>query len=84
VILKNKGYAPGLASGRHGVNKVSRWLRNLLRCENLLLDHLHNLLVLLVVEGHHVCLQLVHYMHAMMVVQQFSIYAATTLKNKLI
>ena len=59
---KNKGYTPGLALGRRGVNWVSRWrLWDLLLHENLLLI----LLELVIVCGHYLH-QLVLYMHAMM------------------
>jgi hypothetical protein len=51
VIIKNKGYAPGLALGRCGVSCVSQWrLRDLLLHENLLLA-LHNDLLKLVLAG---------------------------------
>jgi hypothetical protein len=51
VIIKNKGYASGLALGRYGVNCVSQWqLRDLLLHENLLLV-LHNDLLKLVLAG---------------------------------
>ena len=47
VIIQNKGYAPGLALGRHGVSSVSqRWLRDLLLHEDLLLVLLDHLLEL--------------------------------------
>ena len=72
VIIKNKGYAPGLVLGRRGVNCVSQWwLRDLLLYENLLLVLLDDLLELAIVGGHYLC-QLVLYMHAMMM-QPFSI-----------
>ena len=55
-IIQNKGYAPRLALGRRGVNKVSRWLLwGSLLYENLLL-------VLLLARGHKLY-QLVIYMH---------------------
>ena len=72
VIIKNKGYAPGLALGRHGVNRVSRWwLRDLLPHKDLLLVFLNDLLELAIIGGHYLY-QLVLYMHAMMI-QQLSI-----------
>jgi hypothetical protein len=69
VIIKNKGFAPGLALGRHSVSRVSHlWLMGLLRHENLLFVLLDDLLVLLVVENH-VLHQLVLYMLAIMMQQ---------------
>ena len=66
VIIKNKGYAPGLALGRHGVSWVSQWqLWDLLLHENLLLILLDDLLELTII-GDHDLRQLVLYMHAMM------------------
>ena len=66
VIIKNKGYAPGLALGRHGVNCVSQWrLSDLLLHENLLLVLLDDLLELVLAGGHDLR-RLVLYMHAMM------------------
>ena len=66
VIIKNKGYAPGLALGRRGVNNVSNCcLRGSLLYENLLLVLLNDLLVLLFVRRHELY-QLVIYMHKMM------------------
>jgi hypothetical protein len=60
------GYAPGLALGRRGVSEVSqRWLRDLLRYENLLLVLLDDLLVLLIADSHDLR-QFIHYMYAMM------------------
>ena len=66
VIIKHKGYAPGLALGRRGVRRVSRWwLRDLLPYEDLLLVFLDNLLELVIVSDHDLR-QLILYMHAMM------------------
>ena len=66
MIIQNKGYAPGLALGRHGVSSVSQWwLRDLLLHKDLLLILLDHLLVLLLF-GSHELYQLVLYMHAMM------------------
>ena len=65
VIIKNKGYALGLALGRRGVSRVSRWwLRDLLH-ENHLLILLDDLLELVIICGLYLH-QLVLYMHAMM------------------
>ena len=65
-IIQNKGYASGLALGRHGVSSVSQWwLRDLLLHEDLLLVLLNHLLILLLSGGHEVH-QLVPYMHATM------------------
>ena len=65
MIIKNKGYAPGLALGRRGVSSVSLWwLQDLLLHEDLLLvlfNHLFILLLALSPELH----QLAFYMHAM-------------------
>ena len=73
VIIKNKDYAPGLAMGRRGVSRVSRWwLQDLLLHENLLLVLLDNLLKLML-DGGHKLYQLVLNMHAMMMMQRFSI-----------
>ena len=67
MIIQNKGYAPGLALGRCGVNSISQWrLQDLLLHEDLLLVLLNHLLKLMVFEGHDLC-QLVLYMHAMMI-----------------
>ena len=69
VIIKNKGYAPGLALGRRGVSYVSQWwLQDLLLHENLLLVLLDDLLELKLTGGHNLR-QLVLYMHAMMMMQ---------------
>ena len=66
MIIKNKGYALGLALGRRGVNCVSQWwLQDLLLHENLLLVLLDDLLELVLAGGHDLC-QLVLYIHAMM------------------
>ena len=66
VIIQNKGYAPGLALGRHGVWKVSSWwLRGSLLNEYLLHIFLNHLLILLLAHGHELY-QLVIYMHEMM------------------
>ena len=71
VIIKNKGYPPGLALGRRGVNCVSQWrLRDLLLHENLVL--LDDFLELMLAGGHNLR-QLVLYMHAMMMIQKLSI-----------
>ena len=73
VINKNKGYASGLALGRHGVNCISKWwLHDFLPHENLLLVLLDDLLELRLASGHDLC-QLVLYMYAMTMMQQFSI-----------
>ena len=59
MIIQNKGYAPGHALGRWGVNKVSnRWLRSSLLYENLLLVFLF--------ARRHELYQLVIYMYEMM------------------
>ena len=66
VIIKNKGYAPGLALGRCGVRWVSQWrLWDLLLHENLLLVLLDDLPELVIAGGHDLR-QLVLYMHTMM------------------
>ena len=53
VIIQNKGYAPRLALGRHGVSKVSDgWLRNVLLHEDLLLVLFDDFVVLLLAKGH--------------------------------
>ena len=66
MIIKNRGYAPGLALGRRRVSKVStnRLLGSLLH-EDLLLVLLDHLVVLWLTDGHEVY-QLVIYMHEMM------------------
>ena len=66
MIIKNKGYAPGLALGRRIVSYVScQWLWGFLLYEDLLLVLLDDLLELMITGGHDLC-QLVLYMHAMM------------------
>ena len=73
LIIQNKGYTPGLALGRRGVSKVSSWwLRGSLLDEDLLLVLLDYLLILWLTRGHKLH-QFVLYMHAMMMMQQFSI-----------
>ena len=53
MIIKNIGYAPGLALGRRRVSKVStKRLRGSLLHEDLLLILLNDFLVLLFVDGH--------------------------------
>jgi hypothetical protein len=65
--LQSKGYAPGLALGRHKVRGVShRRLLELLRYEDLLLILLDDFLVVLLLCGH-VLDFLVIYMHAMII-----------------
>ena len=65
VIIKNRGYAPGLALGRRRVSNVStNRLRGSLLHEDLLLVLLDHLIVLLFVDGHEFY-QLVIYMHEM-------------------
>ena len=66
MLIQNKGYAPGLALGRHGVSKVGRWwLRGSFLYENLLLVLPNDLLELLFARRHELY-QLVIYMHEMM------------------
>ena len=66
MIIKNKGYAPGLALGRRGVSLDSQWwLRDLLLHEVLLLILFNHLLELVISDGQDLR-QLVLYMHAMM------------------
>ena len=66
VIIKNTGYAPGLALGRRWVNKVStKRLRGSLLHEDLLLVLLNDLLIVLFIHKHELY-QLVIYMHEMM------------------
>ena len=66
AIIKNMGYAPGLALGRRWVNKVStNRLQGSLLHEDLLLVLLNDLLVVLFIHGHELY-QLVIYMHEMM------------------
>ena len=82
VIIQNKGYAPGLTLGRHGVSLVSQWwLQDLLLHKDLLLVLLDHLLELMVSDGHDLH-QLVLYMHAMMM-QHFNIKATTILKIRI-
>ena len=70
VIIQIKGYAPGLASGRRGVSKVSDGrLQNVLLHEDLLLVLFDDFVVLLLAEGHDLH-WLVLYMHAAMMMQQ--------------
>ena len=70
---KKYGFAPGLALGRRGVNELSRWrLQDLLLHENLVLILLNNLLELMLTGGHDLH-RLVLYMHAMTMMQLFSI-----------
>ena len=65
VIIKNKGYAPGLALARRGVSWVSQWwLRDLLPHEDLHVL-LNDFLELVIADGHDLR-QRVLYMHAMM------------------
>ena len=62
VIIKNRGYAPGLALGRRWVSRVStKRLRGSFLHEDLLLVLLDDLVVLLLVDGHEIY-QLVIYM----------------------
>ena len=66
VVIKNKGYASGLALDRRGVSRVSQWwLWDLLPHKDLLLVLLDDLLELTIVCGHYLH-QHVLYMHAMM------------------
>ena len=66
MIIKNRGYAPGLAIGRRRVSKVStKRLWGSLLHEDLLLVLLNDLFVILFVHGHELY-QLVIYMHEMM------------------
>ena len=66
VIIKNRGYALGLALGRWRVSKVStNRRRGSLLHEDLLLILLNHLVVLRLIDGHEVY-QLVIYMHEMM------------------
>ena len=65
MIIKNRGYAPGLALGRRRVSKVStKRLRDSLLHEDLLVL-LNDFLVIMFVHGHELY-QLVIYMHEMM------------------
>jgi hypothetical protein len=66
MIIKNTGYAPGLALDRCRVSGVSHgWLLELLRHEDLLLILFDDLLILLIVNGPKLN-QVVLYMHAIM------------------
>ena len=66
MIIKNRGYALGLALGRRWVSKVStNRLRGLLLHENLLLVLLDHLVILWLIDGHDFY-QLVIYMHEAM------------------
>ena len=66
MIIKNRGYAPGLALGRRRVSKVStKRLRGSLLHEDLLLVLLNDFLILLFVDEHELY-QLVINMHKMM------------------
>jgi hypothetical protein len=81
MIIKNTGYAPGLALGRYSVSGVSHgWLQKLLLYEYLLLVLFDHLVVLLLPGGHELH-QLILCMHAMMM-QQFSTSATSTLKTR--
>ena len=66
MIIKNRGYAPGLALDRRRVSKVStNRLRGSLLHKDLLLVLLNDFLILLFVDGHELY-QLMIYMHKMM------------------
>ena len=53
VIIKNRGYAPGLALGRRWVSRVNtKWLWGSFLHEDILLVLLDDLVVLLFVDGH--------------------------------
>jgi len=55
VIIKNRGYVPGLSLGRRGVSRVStNRLLSVLLCEDLLLILLDHLVVLRLADGHEV------------------------------
>ena len=55
MIIKNRGYAPGLALGRRGDSRVStNRLLSVLLCEDLLLVLLDHLVVLRLTDGHEV------------------------------
>ena len=55
MIIKNRGYAPGLALGRRRVSRVStNRLLSFLLCEDLLLVLLDHLVVLWLADGHEV------------------------------
>ena len=67
MIIKNTGYAPGLASGRRWVSKVStKRLWGSLLHEDLLLVLLNDLLIVMFVRRHELY-QLMIYMHEMMI-----------------
>ena len=67
VVIKNKGYALGLALGRRRVSKVStKKLQGSLLHEDILLVLLNDFLILLFIDGHELY-QLVNYMHEMMI-----------------
>jgi hypothetical protein len=52
MIIKNTGYAPGLALGRHRVSGVSHgWFQKLLLYEHILLVLFDHLVVLLLLGG---------------------------------
>jgi len=66
IIIKNRGYAPGLALGRRWVSRVrTKWLRGSFLHEDLLLVLLDDLVVLLFIDGHEFY-QLAIYMQEMM------------------
>ena len=66
VIIKNRGYAPGLALGRRRVSNVStNRLRGSLLHEDLLLVLLNDFLILLFIHGHELY-QFMIYMQEMM------------------
>ena len=66
MIIKNRGYAPGLALGRRRISRVStKLLRGFFLHEDLLLVLLDDLVALLFIDGHKIY-QLVIYMHEMM------------------
>ena len=66
MVIKDIGYAPGLALGRRWVNKVStNRLQGSLLHEDLLIVLLNDLLIVLFIHGHELY-QLVIYMHEMM------------------
>ena len=55
MIIKNRGYAPGLALGRRRVSRVStNRLLSVLLCEDLLLVLLDHLVVLRLADGHEI------------------------------
>jgi len=90
VIIKNTGYASGLALGRRWVNKVStKRLWGSLLHEDLLLILLNDLRIILFVHGHELY-QLMIYMHEMMMqhlvirLQQLLKYEYTCQATKLV